>query len=265
MNKDCRRALLNLDAELDATQTKWQNSHMASCDPCRAEAAGRERVQMGLRRAVKSRPADTALEQQVKASLAPTPVQRRWQPYAAAAALLIAVGAYWIGRAIENRLTESAYFQSLPESVSRIMRVGLSDHVHCAAFRKFRKPPAAEELPAPFRPVLAHVPAGYRVLAAHECKAQGRSFIHLVMRGTEEKTVSLVMARKQAGETFASSSLRRVAGSSVFTEEVPQFQIAGFEADSFLVFVVSDLAGSKNQQLASTLAGPLTSMLNKLS
>lgn len=264
MNGDCRRALLNLDRDLDATETAWQQAHLADCEPCRTEDAVREQVRIGLRRAVKSGPVNAALEQRVRASLSSVAIHRRWQPYAAAAVLLIAFGAYWAGPMVENRLAESAYFRSLPESVSRIMRVGLSDHVHCAAYRKFRKPPAAEDLPAPFRPVLAHVPKGYRVLAAHECKAQGRSFIHLVMRGADEKTVSLVMARKLAGETFASSPLRRVAGASVFTEDVPQFEIAGFEADSFLVFVVSDLAGDENQQLALTLAAPMTAMLNKL-
>jgi hypothetical protein len=263
MNGDCQRALLNLDRNFDIAETEWQRAHLAACDPCRTEASSRERVQKGLRRAVKAGPANAALEQRVKAAL--TPVHRRWQPYAAAAVLLIALGSYWIWPAVENRLAETAYFQALPESVSRIMRVGLSDHVHCAAFRKFCKPPAAADLPAPFRPALAHVPKGYRVMAAHECKAQGRSFIHLVMRGSHEKTVSLVMARKQAGETFATSSLRRVAGElPVFTEDVPRFQIAGFETPSYLVFVVSDMGSAENQQLAVSLAGPVAAMLDKL-
>ncbi|MFN0104781.1 MAG: anti-sigma factor family protein [Bryobacteraceae bacterium] len=270
MNADCQRALLNLDREQDAVETAWQNAHLAGCEACRAETELRERVQVGLRRAVRTQTVEPELEQRVRASLARPGFRRQWQPYAAAAALLIAVSGYWALPWVENRMAESAYFRSLPESVSQIMRVGLSDHVHCAVFRKWPKqaPPVAEvvmDLPAPYRPVTAHIPAGYRVVAGHECRAQGRSFIHLIMRGPEDKTVSLVMAKKQAGETFANSSLRRVMGAlPVFSEDVPRFQIAGFEAASFLIFVVSDLDGAENRQLALTLAGPVTAMLDKL-
>ena len=50
--------------------------------------------------------------------------------------------------------------------------MGLAGHLHCAALLKFRRPPTAEELPAPFRPVLDLIPAGDRVTAEHECKAR---------------------------------------------------------------------------------------------
>jgi len=264
MNADCQRALLNLDLEIDAAEAEWQDGHLLGCEACRTEADRRDRVRAGLQRAVKSTPVDVTFEQRLRGSLARPSFLRQWRAFAAAAVVLISAGLYWIGPVIESRVRESAYFQVLPETVSRIMRVGLSDHVHCAAFRKFRKPPVAEELPAAFRPVLAHIPAGYSVAAAHECKTQGRPFVHFVLRGAGEKTVSLVMARKQRGETFANSALRRVAGSAVFTEDVPRFQIAGFEAESYLVFVVSDMTGEQNQQLAFTLAGPVTALLNRL-
>ena len=260
MNADCQRALLNLDREPGPMDI----AHLAACEACRAEAALRERVRLGLQRAVRSPPMDAALEKRVRASLAAPPIPD-WRMYAAAAVLLIAVGAYWAVPWAENRMAESAYFQALPDSVSRIMRVGLSDHIHCAVFRKWPKQAAPEELPVPYRPVMAHIPAGYRVVAGHECKAQGRSFIHLVLRSPDEKVVSLVMTRKEAGETFATSSLRRVMGTlPVFTEDVPRYRIAGFEAASFLVFVVSDMGGTENRQLALTLAGPVAAMLDTL-
>ena len=56
---------------------------------------------------------------------------------------------------VETHISEGAYYRTPPESVTRIMRMGLADHLHCAALRKFRKPPTAEELPAPFRPAIA--------------------------------------------------------------------------------------------------------------
>jgi len=265
MKPDCQRALLNLDRALDPGEAAWQNAHLAACDACLNEAALRDRLRTRLRQAVKPAAVDAAMEQRVRGALHAPRFRPQWQGWAAAAVVVIAAGSYWLAPIVSNRIAESAYYSELPESVSRIMRVGLSNHVHCAAFRKFRQPPVAAELPAPFRPVLTFIPAGYRVTAAHECKARGRSFIHVVLRGAEEKTASLVMARKEAGETFANSPLRRVAGDlPVFTEEVPRFQIAGFEAGAYLVFLVSDMSGEANRQLAKTLAAPVMELLNTL-
>ncbi len=261
MRTECRRALENLDRELEGAEALWQAGHIAECEACRSEAAAREALRERLRRAVKAVPVDGALAGRVReATVAPGP-RYRWQAWAAAAALLVAVGGYWALPWVESGLGERAYFAELPARVSRMMRVGLSDHVHCAAFRKFREP-VREELPAGFRPVLAHIPEGYRVVAAHECKARGRNFVHVVMQGASGRVASLVIARKEGGETFANSSLRRVAGEMpVFTEEVPRFQIAGFEAGGFLAFVVSDLSGEENQRLALVMAGPVRALL----
>ncbi len=262
MNPDCERALLAMDT---LAEPDWLQGHLAGCAACRAEAELRERVRVGLRRAVRSTPVDARMESRVRVAMAPPGFRSRWQPYAAAAALLMAVGSYWAVPWAQNRMSESAYFDVLPDGVSRIMRVGLSDHIHCAAFRKWPKHGTEQALPAAFRPVLTHIPSNYRVVSGHECKARGRSFIHLVMRDANDGLVSLVIARKQDGETFANSPLRRVAsGAPVFHEDVPRFQIAGFEADAFLVFVVSEMGTEANQQLAATVAGPVTALLNSI-
>ena len=262
MNPDCERALLELDRQAGDA---WLQDHLAGCAACRAEAELRERVRVRLRQAVRSAPVDGGLESRVRVAMAPPGFRTRWQPYAAAAALLMAVGSYWAVPWAESRMNERAYFSALPDSVSRIMRVGLSDHVHCAAFRKWPKQGTEQALPPAFRPVLNHIPANYRVVSGHECKARGRSFVHLVMRDSTDSLVSLVIARKQDGETFANSPLRRVAGGGMaFHEDVPRFQIAGFEADAFLVFVVSEMGTEANQQLAATVAGPVTALLNSI-
>ena len=78
--------------------------------------------------------------------------------------LVEAVGSYWIAPIVENRISESAYYRTLSAGVSRIMRVGLSDHVHCAAFRKLPRQAEPGKLPAAYRPVLAHIPRSYRVI-----------------------------------------------------------------------------------------------------
>lgn len=265
MNAECQRFLGNLDLELEPAEAAWQEAHRTGCAACAAEAETRERIRSALRRAVRAVPVTPELENSIRTARRRPYISRRWHGYAAAAAVFILAGAFLAAPYITVFLEETAYYAALPETVSRIMRVGLADHVHCAAFRKFRKPPVATDLPAPFRPVLRHVPPGFGVQAAHECKAQGRNFIHLVLRSPEGKTVSLVMARKSAGETFANSPLRRVLGGlPVFTEDVPHYRIAGFEADSFLVFVVSDMSAADNQQLALSLAAPVVALLNTI-
>lgn len=262
MNPDCERALLAMDA---VTDEAWLEGHLAGCAACRAESALRERVRAGLRRAVRAIPVDAQVEARLRVAMAPPGFRTRWRPYAAAAGLLMAVGGYWAVPWAQNRMSESAYFDALPPGVSRIMRVGLSDHVHCAAFRKWPRQGTAQALPPAFRPVLDSIPANYRVVAGHECKARGRSFVHLVMRDANDGLVSLVIARKQDGETFANSPLRRVSGGvPVFHEDVPRFQIAGFEADVYVVFVVSELDGAANQQLAAVMAAPVTALLNSI-
>ena len=255
MKTDCLRALENLDRELEGEEALWQAGHLGDCEACREEAAGREALRARLRRAVKSMPVESSLAGRVRGA---TVAGYRWQAWAAAAVLVVG---YWAVPWVESSFRERAYFAELPERVSRMMRVGLSDHVHCAAFRKFREP-VREELPAAFRPVLAHVPEGYRVLAGHECKARGRNFVHVVMRDAGGRLASLVIARKEGGETFANSPLRRVAGAMpVFSEEVPRFQIAGFEGGGYLAFVVSDLGEEENQRLAVRMAGPVAALL----
>jgi anti-sigma factor RsiW len=257
MNPECERALLALDEGADV------RGHLEGCTACRAEAALRERVRSRLAEAVRAEPVAPALEQRIRASMAAPGFRAGWQPYAAAAVLLIAAGGYWGVPWAESRYSENAYFQALPESVSRIMRVGLLDHVHCGVFRKLPKPaPVAEvvrELPARYRPlalaVRERIPNEFLVLAAHECSARGRRFVHVVMKNPEGRTVSLILARKEVGETFANSPLRNVGG--VFSESAPRFAMAGFEAGAYLAFVISDLDLAANEQLAGLLVEPV--------
>ena len=75
------------------------------------------------------------------------------------------------------------------------------------------------------------------------------------MKNPEGKTVSLILARREAGESFANSALRNVGG--VFRESAPRFAMAGFEAGAYLAFVISDLDLAANEQLAGLLAEPV--------
>ena len=112
MNPDCERALREMDADFDAA---WLQEHFAACAVCRAEGELRARLRLDLRRAVRSATVDPKLESRVRVAMAPPGFRQRWQPYAAAAAVLIAVGSYWAVPWAESRMSESAYFSALPE------------------------------------------------------------------------------------------------------------------------------------------------------
>lgn len=272
MSPDCERALLHFDCELNSTESAWLNQHLDACADCRAEQALRDRLRSGLRRAAREPVNAAALERAIRAEVTAPPFLTRWQ-WAAAAAVFLAIGAYWAVPWTANRMSETAYFRALPQSVSPIMRVGLSDHVHCAAFRKWPATPApladvTANLPAEYRPVATAVQAraqqGCQVLLAHQCNAQGRGFIHLAIRTETGKLVSLVMTPKRAGETFQASAVRQILTAGrlpIFAEDVPGYQIAGFETPDFLVYIVSDLPAEENRQLAFRLAEPVEAAL----
>lgn len=281
MDPRCEAALLRMDLLLDGALEKDEaaevEAHLGGCAACRTERETRLAIQTRLRRAVR-RPVEMAgLERRVLAS-----VRRpayRWQTMAAAAVVVLGLAgavAYELGVLRISSAQEDSYLALVEGKVSHIMRVGLLDHIHCAAFRKMPKPaPPVDEvvkdLGAKYRPVVeavrAHVPADFRVVLAHECRAHGRRFVHLSMVDGEGRIVSLVLSKKKEGETFANSPLRRVAGSGgvpVFTEGLPQYSIAGFETAGFLAYVVSDLGDQQNERLAVAIAGPVRSFFDGL-
>ena len=67
MNPDCERALLEMDTLADP---EWLQGHLAGCATCRAEAALRERVRVGLQRAVRATPVDARMESRVRVAMA---------------------------------------------------------------------------------------------------------------------------------------------------------------------------------------------------
>jgi hypothetical protein len=81
---------------------------------------------------------------------------------------------------------------------------------------------------------------------------------------TGDKLLSLVIARKQDGETF--EELAPAAGPSgipVYQSGADRYQVAAFDAGNFLAYVISDMKGKTNLQVASTLAPGVREFLAK--
>lgn len=269
-----------LSGEIAPPAREEVSAHLKQCEHCSAEFQTRLKLKESLKGAVQRSPVPPFLETRIRASLAGKKSERRslwiWAPAVGlAAALAIAALTGWVSSRHAQpwettRAEQDTFIQALYGEVAEIMRVGLGDHLHCAYFRKFPDDaPTAEQLVEKiglqYAPLLAAVraqaPAGHQVLLAHQCVFQDRSFIHIALED-HGKLVSLVITRKQPGESFGEGSLEGASGAKLHQAKAEQFAIAGFEAGKYLAFVISDHGERENLQLATSFASPVQQVLN---
>jgi hypothetical protein len=228
------------------------------------------RVTEQLKRAVRSEAVPPYLEARIRNTIRSAGRKPSWSrrliPVAAAAAVCVAGGiAYELGHLRFTSSSQESYIASMSNRVGTLMRIGLGDHIHCSVFRKFRKDtPALEQLAqrlgpeyAPLIPIVREqVPEDYRLMLAHRCRYHDRQFVHFALK-SDAKLVSLVIARKQDGESF---EIDKVAPSLVKSDTpfyqagVQRFTISSFETRDHLVYFVSDLAQEKNTELLVAMA-----------
>jgi len=262
--------------------------HLETCTTCNAELEARTRLRSRLKTAVQSQAVPPELPALVRErirnhqsstwSFLPsfTSANMRWA-MSAAAALVLSAG-LWMTYprplampAVTDRPAQLSYIQKISASVVGVFRSGLGDHIHCAVFRKYPvNPPTVQEMEQKLGPeyqgllplVEPAVPAGYRVVIAHQCSFGGRHFVHLTMRKGND-VISLVVARKENGETLAGLSPARDAhGVPVYRTSVDNYQIAGFESERYLAFVVSSQSSRQNLEIAAALAPNVRRLLS---
>lgn len=218
-------------------------------------------LEMRVRAAIR---AQESTQMQQPAQARPTWFAPAWG-FAAAAAVL-AVGLFTLRR------EENSLIAKVSQTASALMRVGLGDHLHCTLLRKQRSSPIPlesmrQELGPQYSGLLpaveAHVPRNYQVLDAHQCRAQGRDFVHLVLN-QGDRFISVVVTRQQPGESFFTENLVPAlaqAGIPFYQQGTGTFQIAAFEGSKHLVYVISDLPKEENRQLMMAMAGELKQAL----
>ena len=172
-----------------------------------------------------------------------------------AVALVICVSAtiaYQLGHLRLTSASQKSYIASMTNRVATLMRVGLSDHIHCSVFRKFPKDaPKLEDLEAKlgteYRPLIPvvrqHLPDDTRLMISRIFGYHGRKFTHLSLK-SESQLVSLVIARKNDGESFETEGLLPAltqSGIPFYRTGVQRFEIASFETGGHLVYVVSNM------------------------
>ena len=248
--------------------------HLETCPACAAEVESRTRIKGRLKNAVQNQSVPEDLQARVRAALREDSrsslAWTRWAS-AAAAVLVVAAGLWvelprWTRPALPDladRRGQDVFIQKVSASLSAVLKVGLGDHIHCSIFRKYPKdPPSVEEMAQKLGPayqdlvplVKARVPEEYRIILAHQCGYQGRRFVHLTLTNGSS-LLSLVITRKQPGESMQALTVSdHISGVPVYQAAAQNYDVAGFETDQFLAYVVSDLGARQNLQIAYALA-----------
>jgi hypothetical protein len=154
---------------------------------------------------------------------------------------------------------------SLAEDVNaQLLKLGLGDHLFCAvengfASQVFTSEQMEEQLGAEFSSLVAmaqeKAPENYKVVAGHRCGFGGRQFVHLILKGPQT-ALSLILTKKN-GESFSrenGATFHDSPEGPIFGLRDKDFDVEGFETRDHLAFVVSNLVGNDNLQMAATLA-----------
>jgi hypothetical protein len=241
-------------------------NHFRTCVACSREVEAMRAMRERVRSAARTVEAPPWLEGRVRARLR-APASRNWgsKMWAPVAAMLLFAAG--VGVAYQD-----LYIASISMRVASIMRVGLSDHVHCAVFRKYgAAPPSTAKLEADLGPeyrgllaaVRDRVPAGFQPWIAHSCAYRGRPVVHVTFRGNG-RLFSLTLARKLEGESFASEGLPPVGDLPMYRAGVQRFSIAAFETRAFLVYAISDMPAQSNMDVMAALAPSVRAYLDGL-
>jgi anti-sigma factor RsiW len=264
----CRSTQAKLDSYIDnelLVETNLQMTrHFEQCAACAQEADARRALRGRVKAAAKQTPVPAGLDdlvrQRLRGSARPKPTQ--WRMMAIAAVILVSVGS-WLGY---ERLGTPASARLMA-----LLGIGEGNHVHCAVGRQSKtRPVGVDKLSPEYKPVLAiarqAVPADLPLAVAHECRYQGRPFIHVTFRG-EQTLLSVIVVRKQDGETLQSAGARPAlsrAGIDLYTAAVDRYQGAVFESGGFLVYTLSDLSRRENLRILAALAPALRNALQQI-
>jgi len=164
--------------------------------------------------------------------------------------------------------------------VQEILRVGLVDHVHCTILaEKWKRFVSFDEIKANTRrsalgpefidlvpAVQAKLGSDYKIVDGHRCTANNRQYIHLILTGSKDGILSLVITEKQ-NESFTQAdavAVMQASGIPIYRDRHGKYEIAGFESDKYMAYVVSNLAQDSNLKIASALAPIVYDHLHRL-
>ena len=183
--------------------------------------------------------------------------------------------AYHEGHLRLTKASKTSYVWSVSNRLVSLMGAALGDHINCSVFRKYPKDAPAvavleQKLSAEYRELIpivqSQVPSDYRLLISHQCRWNGRRFIHLSLEN-DSHVLSVVITVRKDGESFGAEGLLPAlvnADIPMYQSGVQRFAITAFETPGYLVYFVSDLPQSENMRIMQAMAPGMQNLLNKL-
>jgi hypothetical protein len=234
-----------IDNELLTESNLEMIEHFRRCDSCTEQARERRNTRRRLQKAVRNVPVPPELEQRIRDRLRQPkqPQPKKLFLMAIAAVLALCFGV------IRSR-----------NSSGELLRMAFDDHLHCAVIHHPAPRVAGEpnQLPERLRGLTGvmqeHVPSGFALVLAHECRDRGRTFVHLTF-GDGQHLLSLIITGRQNGESLGEGVRRAALG---------RFQLAAFETDQFLVYTVSDLQPQPNAGILAASEPGLRAFLDRI-
>jgi Putative zinc-finger len=289
--RSCERYRRYFDAYLDNELLVETNQdvlqHLTSCTECIRILEDRARMKQLVRNAVKSEHAPpelvAALRNRVRTESPSFFAHNtlRWTMAAAAVLLVAIVG---IGTLQWARIVQFTGNEGLVPAISArvqdILRVGLIDHVHCTiVLQRWKRFVSLEEMKASTEHTalgpefIGLVPAveaklgpEYKMVQGHRCVANNRQYVHLIMTGNKGAILSLVITQKN-NESFTQAdaiAVMKASGIPIYRDRQGTLEIAGFESDKYLAYVVSNLDRDANLNVASLMALTVYNHLHRL-
>jgi hypothetical protein len=277
-----------LDNELLVETNHEVLRHLSVCPDCTKILDDRARVKRAVKRAVEQVTVPAVLLESIQSDIRRRKRffdfdVRRWA-MAVASILILATGgiiALRTGNLVAPIMTAGRdSFELISAQAQELMRIGLVDHVHCAlvvgkwkeflSFEHMKQETGHAALGPEFiglvTLVTEKVGPNLHVVQGHRCIANRREYVHIIVAGGKGVILSLVITQKN-GEAFDRANIvatLQASGVPVYRANEGQLEIAAFETNRYLAYVVSNLRRDDNLEVASRLAAPVYEYLRRL-
>ena len=288
--RNCERYRRYFDAYIDNELLVETNQdvlqHLTSCAECSRILEARTRTKQLVRSAVKAEVAPPELAAAVRNGLGKRAgfFASNTVRFMLAAAAVVLLGIAGVGRLHWGRILsfggDDGVFQTVSVRARELFRVGLIDHVHCAIlagnwkrfvpFSDMKADSGSQALGPQFIDLVPAVEAklgsDYRLVQGHRCVANQRQYIHLILTGNNGIILSLVITEKN-NESFTQAdaiAVMKASGIPIYRDRQGTLEIAGFESDKYLAYIVSNLDRDANLKVAALMAPVVYNHLHRL-
>ena len=274
-SRQCDRIRRQMDAylsnELLVETTAEVLKHLESCEACSRELESRMRIRDSLQRAAARQPLPENLHEAIHQRLKKTQRRPSWALHTPTLRLVLAGAALVVIVGLAGQ--QWMRFQYARQLVTNVLKLGVSDHLHCAIrghnYPEVANPPKVlrEKLGPQYSgllPVVEKKLPGFQVLEAHICTVPGspREYVHFIARG--QGTILSVILTKRDGNNLPSGrfvTAASYANINFYKKHLEGMNVAGFQVGGYFGFVVSDLSQHEMGQLAEGLAPALQTAL----